>query len=62
MLLRRRGRMPFSTRAFIANVDAQKGIIKDIEPYSSKWLTLAEDGRIVTASNAMVEKMIRERH
>lgn len=28
-----------STRAFIAHVDAQKGIIKDIEPYSSKWLT-----------------------
>jgi hypothetical protein len=51
-----------STRAFIARVDAQKGIIKVIEPYSTKWLTPAENARIVAASNVLVEKMIREGH
>ena len=49
-----------STRAFIAHVDAQKGVITDIEPYSEKWLTSAENARIVAASNAFAEKMIRE--
>ena len=50
------------TRTFIAHVDAHKGVITDIEPYSTKWLTSAENARIVAASNALVEKMIRDRH
>lgn len=49
------------TRTFIAHVDAQKGVITDIEPYSTKWLTDAENARVVAATNALVEKMIRER-
>jgi hypothetical protein len=47
------------TRTFIAYVDAQKGVIEDIMPYSTKWLTSEENARIVAASDAYVEKMIK---
>jgi len=50
-----------SSRAFIAHVDAQKGVIKNIEGYNGKYLTAAENARIVAASNALIERQIMEK-
>src|SRR5579859_735045 len=45
------------TRAFIAHIDAQNGVIKKIEPYSTKYLSPAENNRVVAASNAFLEDL-----
>jgi heme oxygenase len=55
-------RVVCSTRTYIAHVDAQKGVLKDVESYSRKWLTSAENARIVAAGNALVEKKMYRRH
>ncbi len=47
------------TRAFIEYVDAQKGIISKLGPYSTKYLAPIENTRIVDASNAYVERLIK---
>jgi hypothetical protein len=49
------------TRVFIKQVDAQKGIINELGPYSTKYLTAAEYDRIVAASNAYLERLIKAR-
>jgi hypothetical protein len=49
------------SRAFIAYVDAQKGVINELGPYSTKWVSPVENDRIVAASNAYLERLIRAR-
>jgi hypothetical protein len=49
------------TRVFIKHVDAQKGIINELGPYSTKYLTPAEYDRIVAASNAYLGRLIKAR-
>ena len=49
------------TRVFIKHVDARKGIINELGPYSTKYLTPAEFDRITAASNAYLERLIRAR-
>jgi len=47
------------TRLFIAHIDAQNGVIKEIEPYSIKYLSPAENKRVVAASNAFLDNLLR---
>jgi len=49
------------SRAFIAYVDTQKGVINELGPYSTKWVSPVENDRIVAASNAYLERLIRAR-
>src|SRR5260370_35240543 len=49
------------TRAYIKQVDAQKGVINKIGAYSTKYLSPAENDRIVDAVNAHLERLIRAR-
>jgi hypothetical protein len=49
------------TRAYIEQVDAQKGVINKIGAYSTKYLSPAENDRIVDAVNAHLERLIRAR-
>jgi hypothetical protein len=49
------------TRTFIAHIDAQNGVIKEIEPYSTKYLSPAENKRVVAASNAFLENLLKSK-
>lgn len=49
------------TRAYIKQVDAKKGVINKIGAYSTKYLSPAENDRIVAATNAHLERLIRAR-
>ena len=42
-------------------VDAQKGVITEIKNYSTKYLTPAENQRIVEASNDLIAKLLEAR-
>ena len=46
------------TRAFLKEVDDQKGVITDVKGYSAKYLTPAEHQRIEDASEVFMEKTL----
>jgi hypothetical protein len=48
-----------STRAFIKQIDAQKGVMKKMEKYSTKYLSSAENDRMIDASNALLAKIFK---
>ena len=47
-----------NTRAFIKQVDDQKGVITDIKGYSSKYLTPAEKQRVEKATEDLTVKTL----
>ncbi len=48
-----------STRAFIKQIDAQKGVMNKIETYSMKYLSPAENDRIVQATNEHLFRLLK---
>jgi hypothetical protein len=49
------------TRAFLKEVDAQKGAINKIGSYSTKYLSPAENDRIVDASNDYLARLLKSK-
>lgn len=50
-----------STRAFIKKIDAQKGVMNEMEKYSPKYLSPAENHRMVVASDKYLDKIMRSK-
>ncbi len=50
-----------STRAFIKKIDAQKGVMNEIEKYSTKYLSPTENDRIVKATNEHLFRLLKSR-
>src|SRR5258708_27518388 len=50
-----------STRVFIRQIDAQKGIMNEMEKYSPKYLSPAENDRMIDASNAFLTKIFKSK-
>jgi hypothetical protein len=50
-----------STRAFIKEVDAQGGVFNTMGSYSTKYLSSAENDRIVEASNDYLERIMKSK-
>jgi hypothetical protein len=53
--------MVCSTRAFIKKIDAQKGNMTEMEKYSTKYLTPAENHRMIAASDKYLDKIMRSK-
>jgi hypothetical protein len=50
-----------STRAFTKQVEAQKGVIDKMGVYSTKYLSPAENDRIVDASNDYLARLLKSK-
>ncbi len=50
------------TRAYLQTVDAQKGVIERIEPYSAKYQSPAEARRVSAAGDGLVERLIYKKN
>ncbi len=53
--------MVCDTRIFIKQIDAQNGVMTKMEKYSTKYLSPAENDRMVDASNAYLEKIFKSK-
>ncbi len=53
--------MVCDTRIFIKQIDAQNGIMTKMEKYSTKYLSPAENDRMVDASNAYLAKIFKSK-
>ncbi len=53
--------MVCSTRAFIKQIDAQKGVMTKMEKYSTKYLSPDENHRMNEASDKLLAKIFKSK-
>ena len=53
--------MVCSTRVFIKKIDAQRGVMTQMEKYSTKYLSPAENDRMVDASDKFLAAIFKSK-
>ena len=56
-----RQEMVCSTRSFIKQIDSQKGVMTKMEKYSPKYLSPAENDRMIDASNKFLDRIFKSK-
>jgi hypothetical protein len=49
------------TRVFMAKIDANNGVMTEMDDYSIKYLSPAENGRMITASNNFTNSLMKSK-